>query len=57
MGICPLGSTGTKQGFMCSAQGNNTILFVCFVAVRAKSTGMVMAGHSVYLTNLFPGQA
>ena len=32
-------------------------LFVCFVALRPKSTAMVMAGRSVHLTTLFPGQA
>ena len=32
-------------------------LFVCFVASRPKSTAMVMAGRSVHLTTLFPGQA
>ena len=32
-------------------------LFVCFIALRPKSTGMVMAGRSVYLTTLFPVQA
>ena len=32
-------------------------LFVCFVALRPKSTVMVMAGWSVHLTTLFPGQA
>ena len=31
--------------------------FVCFVALRPKSTAMVMAGQSVHLTTLFPGQA
>ena len=32
--------------------------FVClFVAVRPKSTAMVMAGWSVHLTTLFSGQA
>ena len=30
--------------------------FVCFVALRPKSTAMVIAGRSVYLTTLFPGQ-
>ena len=30
-------------------------LFVCFVALRPKSTAMVMAGRSVHLTTLFPG--
>ena len=29
-------------------------LFVCFVALRPKSTAMVMAGQSVHLTTLFP---
>ena len=28
-------------------------LFVCFVALRPKSTAMAMAGRSVYLTTLF----
>ena len=32
-------------------------LFVCFVALRPKSTAMVMAGRSVHLTTLSPGQA
>ena len=42
---------------------NNTLhhayvsLFVCFVALRPKSTAMVIAGRSVHLTTLFPGQA
>ena len=31
--------------------------FVCFVALRPKSTAMVIGGRSVYLTTLFPGQA
>ena len=30
---------------------------VCFVAFRPKSTAMVMAGRSIHLTTLFPGQA
>ena len=32
-------------------------LFVCLFALRPKSTAMVMAGRSVHLTTLFPGQA
>ena len=32
-------------------------LFVCFVALRPKSTAMVMAGRTVHLTTLLPGQA
>ena len=31
--------------------------FVCFAALRPKSTVQVMAGRSVHLTTLFPGQA
>ena len=31
--------------------------FVRFVALRPKSTAMVMAGRSVHLTTLFPVQA
>ena len=30
---------------------------ICFVALRPKSTAMVMSGMSVHLTTLFPGQA
>ena len=29
------------------------VLFVCFVALRPKSTAMVMAGQSVHLATLF----
>ena len=32
-------------------------LCVRFVALRPKSTAMVIAGRSVHLTTLFPGQA
>ena len=34
----------------------NILLFVCFVALRPKSTAMVIAGRSIHLTTLFPGQ-
>ena len=37
-------------------KGKN-IEFVCFVALRPKSTAMVIAGRSVHLTTLFPRQA
>ena len=33
------------------------VCLFCFVALRLKSTAMVMAGRSVHLTTLFPGQA
>ena len=32
-------------------------LFVSFVVLRPKSTAMVIVGHTVHLTSLFPGQA
>ena len=32
-------------------------LFVCFVALRPKSTAMVIAGRSIHLNHTFPGQA
>ena len=35
---------------------DDIILFV-FVALRPMSTAMVIAGRSVHLTTLFPGQA
>ena len=35
----------------------SSCLFVCFVALRPKSTAMVIAGRSVHLTTPFPGQA
>ena len=39
-------------------RGYAVCLFVClFVALRPKSTAMVIAGWSVHLTTLFPGQA
>ena len=36
---------------------NKTPESFCFVALRPKSTAMVMAGRPVHLTTLFPGQA
>ena len=57
---CPVLSThiGFKEGFMAVAQHCPTpvFVFVCFVALRPKSTAMVMEGGSVHLTTLFPGQ-
>ena len=37
--------------------GSKDNLFVLFVALRPMSTAMVIAGRSVHLTTLFPGQA
>ena len=42
--------------FLSGQQLNVCCLFV-FVALRPKSTAMVIAGRSVHLTTLFPGQA
>ena len=33
------------------------VSFVCLFALRPKSTAMVIAGRSVHLITLFPGQA
>ena len=51
--------TAKKSMFSPLFQGQNSELFcfVCFVALRPKSTAMVMAGQSVHLTTFFPGQA
>ena len=38
-------------------QGKLVGWLVGFVALRPKSTAMVIAGQSVHLTTLFPGQA
>ena len=40
-----------------SGEVENEDLLVGFVALRPKSTAMVIAGRSVHLTTLFPGQA
>ena len=45
------------QPFWSSDLKQSNVLFVCFVALRPKSTAMVIAGRSVHLTTLFPGQA
>ena len=48
-----------KKVFTCEGHLNVNILcwLVGFVALRPKSTAMVIAGRSVHLTTLFPGQA
>ena len=57
-------SAKLKISFLCSQPKNmlwilkrDSSSFVCFVALRPKSTAMVMAGRSVQLTTLLPGQA
>ena len=47
------GSYGVNGFTYCPAK----LSFVCFVALHPKSTAMVIAGRSVHLTTLFPGQA
>ena len=40
-----------------TASSDQSEPFVCFVALRPKSTAMVIVTRSVHLTTLFPGQA
>ena len=47
----------TRLYIYSSALQTRFFLLVCFVALRPKSTAMVMAGRPVFLTTLFPGQA
>ena len=47
----------TKNAVDVISKCNLQDMFVCFVALRPKSTAMVMAGRSVHLATLFPGQA
>ena len=42
---------------VCHKHAGFRIFFLFFFALRRKSTAMVMAGQSVHLTTLFPGQA
>ena len=49
--ILPKQIYGSEPFYKCK------FVFVCLVALRPKSTDMVMAGRSVHLTTLFPGQA
>ena len=48
-------SSFKKGDFAC--QWLENVGLVGFVALRPKSTAMVIAGRSVHLTTLFPGQA
>ena len=49
-------SRNTVLSLQVSLYNNFVCLFV-FVALRPMSTAMVIAGRSVHLTTLFPGQA
>ena len=59
--ICLLAHYIFKRRCSYLAHGLHIVcLFVClfvFVALRPMSTAMVIAGRSVHLTTLFPGQA
>ena len=49
-----------RFGLMLFDHISANVKFVClfvFVALRPMSTAMVIAGRSVHLTTLFPGQA
>ena len=50
----PWGLSGQKKFFF---QNSTRFGSFCFVALRPKSTAIVIAGRSVHLTKLFPGQA
>ena len=49
-------SHNMNSSFISTTQSAHICLFV-FVALRPMSTIMVIAGRSVHLTTLFPGQA
>ena len=57
----PAFEIGTYDTLCIAKQSNvphySQLLCVCFVALRPKSTAMVIAGRSVHLTTPFPGQA
>ena len=42
-----------REKLLKAQQRKEVCLFACFVALRPKSTAMVMAGQSVHLTTLF----
>ena len=47
-----------SSNHVCQINFNSDLfLFFVFVALRPKSTAMVIAGRSVHLSTLFPGQA
>ena len=46
-----------QELFQCGRLVMSAVCLFVFVALRPKSTAMVMAGRSVHLTTLFPGQA
>ena len=51
------GSDAELENINCGITQKCKFVFVCFVALRPKSTAMVIAGRSVHLTTLFHGQA
>ena len=56
--VYPFHSDGLSHTYLYNRYG--IVHFICFfffVALRPMSTAMVIAGRSVHLTTLFPGQA
>ena len=56
----PVNKDQFKPYYTCHFILTRIYLYVClfvFVALRPMSTAMVIAGRSVHLTTLFPGQA
>ena len=53
--ICERQSFGILHVFIDCWKKMGEHWFVCYVALRPKSTAMVIAGRSVHLTTLFPG--
>ena len=45
------------EAMLCYAAWLDLFVLFVFVALRPMSTAMVIAGRSVHLTTLFPGQA
>ena len=50
-------NNNNKQTFLYICHVTVCLFAVCFVPLHPKSTAMVIAGWSVLLTTLFPGQA
>ena len=55
LGLISIASLGPRASTKDESHVNFTDCL--FVALRPKSTAMVIAGRSVHLTTLFPGQA
>ena len=49
-------SNAKMNEYIYISRSRSICLFVCFVALRPKSTAMVIAGRSVHLSTLFLGR-